>query len=432
MMPYKVLFSLSLLAITVSSFSQNSKPDSYTFGEGLKFKSKEGHEVKLTSYLQPSFESRSLQDGESEAENRYRIRRARLRLDGNSANQKLSYRFQFDLAGSGEFEEQEGFYLLDAVVDYQLFKQIQISFGQRATYTDNRELFMLSNTLQFVERSRVTSAFASIREFGLFINGDFKTGGASRLRPYFLVTNGDGPNTFNNDFGGLKIGGRVDFLPFGLFSNLGQFRQVDIMRELTPKLVIGVNYSHNSGMSSRRGRTSGEILYLNNLNQITLPDYTKFGVDFLFKYKGFSALGEFVKAVATVPDDINQRIRVDGSIANTFLVNGIQDVENYVKGRMMLGEGYNIQMGYLFKAGYSVDVRYTHLKADENSFLNNPTFYNRPNYYTFGVSRYLSRNYGMKIQADITYVEGENVNDITTNPTRANEWISRIMVTFSL
>ena len=54
------------------------------------------------------------------------------------------------------------------------------------------------------------------------------------------------------------------------------------MRELTPKFVIGVNYSHNSGMSSRRGRNSGSILYLNEFGQQSLPDYTKYGIDFLF------------------------------------------------------------------------------------------------------------------------------------------------------
>ncbi|MGF1555994.1 MAG: porin, partial [Paucihalobacter sp.] len=280
--------------------------------------------------------------------------------------------------------------------------------------------------------SRVTSAFASIREFGLFVNGNFRTGRGSLLRPYFVLTNGDGGNVFNNDFGGLKVGGRVDFLPFGTFTNMGQFRQADVMRELTPKLVIGGSFSHNNGMSSRRGRGSGDILYLNDNNDFSLPDYTKFGIDFLFKYKGFSALGEFVKTNATVPDDITQRVGNDGSIATTFPVNGINDVENYVKGRMMLGEGYNIQMGYLFKSGFSVDARYTHLKADENSFLNNPTFYSRPNYYTFGLSKYLARNYGAKIQADVTYVDGNNINDNNSNPIEGNEWIARVMLTFSL
>ncbi|TPV34046.1 porin [Paucihalobacter ruber] len=428
----KILLSFALFISALYGFGQDVKLSSYQFGEGLRLTTNEGHEVKITSYLQPYFESKQYTEADLNAANRFRMRRARFRLDGETANKRFSYRFQFDLTGNGEFEEQQGLYLLDAVINYELTNRITVSFGQRATYTDNRELFMLSNTLQLVERSRLTSAFASIREFGLFVNGNFRTGRGSYLRPYFVLTNGDGGNVFNGDFGGLKVGGRVDYLPFGLFTNLGQFRQADVMRELTPKLVIGANFSHNNGISSRRGRESGAILYLNDNNDFSLPDYTKFGIDFLFKYKGFSALGEFVKATATVPDDITQRIRNDGSIATTFPVNGIDDVENYVKGRMMLGEGFNLQMGYLFKSGFSLDARYTHLNADEHSFLNNPTFYSRPNYYTFGVSQYLARNYGAKIQADITYVDGDNINDNNSNPIEGNEWIARIMLTFSL
>lgn len=428
----KRLLSLSLVFIALHGFGQKIKLQTYTFGEGLNFVANDGHELKISSYMQPYFETKFYTENGANPVNRFRLRRSRFRIDGNTGNQKFSYRFQIDLTGRGEFEEQEGVFLLDAVISYQVIKQIRVSFGQRPTFTDNRELFMLSNTLQLIERSRVTSAFASIREFGLFIDGNFKTGRTSYLKPYLVVTNGDGGNVFNKDFGGLKFGGRLDYLPFGLFSNFGQFRQADVMRELTPKLVIGANFSYNNGMSSRRGRGSGEILYLNDNNEFSLPNYMKFGVDFMFKYKGFSALGEFVKTRATVPDDISQRVRNDGSIASTFLIGGIQDVENYVKGRMMLGEGYNIQMGYLFKKGYSIDARYTHLKADEHSFLNNPTFYSRPNYYTFGISKYLDKGYGAKIQTSITYIEGNNINDISGNPISGNEWIARLMLTFTL
>lgn len=422
-----------LLIFNTSIQGQQVKLNAYEFGEGLKFTGISGNEIRITSYLQPYAETKQYTDpADIESATRFRLRRARLRMDGEFSNKRFSYRFQVDLSGTGEVEENDGEFLQDAYISYNPTKRIELSFGQRATYTDNRELFMLSNTLQLVERSRVTSAFASIREFGFFAQGNFRSGGGTYLKPYFVVTNGDGLNAFDQDRGGLKVGGRLDFLPFGLFTNYGQFRQADVVRELVPKLVVGVNYSVNNGMSSRRGRQSGAILYLNDNNEESLPDYTKFGVDFLFKYRGFSALGEFVKATASVPNDITQRIRDNGTIANTFPVGGIEDVENYVKGRMMLGEGYNIQMGYLFKNGISIDGRYTHLKPDQHSFLNNPTFYSRPNYYTIGVSKYLSRNYGAKIQTSLTYIEGKDINDITSTPIEGNEWIARVILTFSL
>ena len=204
------------------------------------------------------------------------------------------------------------------------------------------------------------------------------------------------------------------------------------MRELVPRLVIGVAYSYNDRMSSRRGRESGTILYLNDKGEYSLPSFSKLGIDFLFKYKGFSAVGEFVYTTATVPADITQRQRNDGSLASSFLVDGVEDVVNYVKGRMMLGRGYNIQMGYLFKNRFSVDARYTHLSADEHSFLNNGTFYNRPNYYTLGVSQYFSKNYGIKVQASVDYVEAEaGSNYIDSSPKVGNEWIFRLTTSFA-
>ena len=437
----KQLSLIITLLISTSIFSQSLSLESYNFGEGLRFNDESGYSIRLTGYAQPMIDLKNYTDVEENSSlSRYRVRRLRLRVDGKSKNQKFGYRFQAALRGTADTGDDTGDYLLDAYVSYAVTNRISILFGQRATYTDNRELFMNSNSLQLVERSRLTSAFASIREFGLFISGRLRAGKGSYLRPYFVLTNGDGINVFDKDRGGLKIGGRLDFLPFGLFTTLGQFRQIDVMREQAPKLVLGVHFSHNSGMSSRRGRASGAIIYLDENDQESLPDYTKYGIDFLFKYKGFSALGEYIKSTAVVPDDITQRIRNNGTVSSDF--NGIlpgngdlNDMINYVKGRMMLGQAYNIQMGYLFKSGYSVDTRYTHLKADENSFLNNATFYNRPNYYTIGVGKLLAKNYGAKIQASITYVDGSlgvnHDNDTNTPAVFTDEILFRLITTIS-
>lgn len=429
---FSLLF-LGLLFCFPGLAQENPVMDSYNFGNGMRFNSPTGTSLRISGFVQPYAESKKhLNDQDIDAVNRFRMRRLRLRLEGNAVNERFSYRFQADLSGTGEELDGQNNYLLDAYVSYDITSRIKATFGQRATYTDNRELFMNSNSLQLVERSRLTSAFATIREFGLFLEGNFRVGGGQYLKPYFVLTNGDGPNVFSRDRGGLKVGGRIDYLPFGLFTNLGQFNQVDVVRELTPKLVVGVNYSLNQGMSSRRGRESGAILYLDNNNLELLPDYTKFGIDFLFKFRGFSMLGEFVKSAASIPEGITQRVRVDGSTTTSFDVNGVEDMPNYVRGRMMLGKAYNIQLGYLFKNGISIDGRYTYLNADQHSFLNNGTFYNRPYYYTLGLSKLLGRNYGAKIQGDVTYVRNNGgINDNAGLPVSGNEFISRMIVTFS-
>ena len=432
----KRILPLSILLLLVVQYSsaQEIVLNKYKFGEGLEFSAKDSnYKMEISGYLQPYIDSKKyLDNGDSSSYNRMRMRRARLNFSGNSKKEKISYRVQLDLTGGGEGDSSIESLVFDAWIAYDFTKRIKLTFGQKGTGTDNRELGMRSSTLQLVERSPISGAFASIREFGFFAESTHKISKQSYIKPEFAITNGDGINVFGKDHGGLKYGGRIDYLPFGLFNNFGQYRQADLERELTPKFVIGANYSYNVGISDRRGSESGTILYLDNLNNELLPDYMKYGIDFLLKYRGFSLLGEYINASARVPGGITQRVRVDGTTSTVFTVNGIQDVNSYVKGRMMVGEGYNLQSGYVFKNLVSIDGRVAFLKPETNSFLNNATFYNRSNYYTLGITKYLARNYGAKIQLDCTYINAKpGSNDVNGNLINGDEFITRLITTFS-
>lgn len=431
---FKLIFLLPFfLWGGLDAYAQNVKLNKYTFGEGIKFSGDRGYTVNMTGYVQPFYEGKIFTDTSlAGINNRFRLRRARLRFTGNSPNEKITWRLQADLSGSAEVEGAATLFLMDAWVGYNFAPRWKVRFGQKNTPTDNRELLIRSYSLQMVERSRVTSAFSTIREFGVFLDGTIPLQKGWYLRPNLTITNGDGGNVFTGDHGGFKYGGRLEVLPFGLFTNMGQFHEADVMRELSPKLVFGVAYSYNDGMSSRRGRESGTVMYFDSNYVESLPDYTKLCVDFMFKYNGFSALGEFVVTNATVPDDIYYRQRNDGSFSDNFDVDGVRDVDNYVKGRMMLGAGYNFQMGYLFKNRISVDARYTHMAADEYSFLNNGTFYNRPNYYTLATTKYFSKGYGFKVSGSVTYAEAlEGSNDLEGNPMNGDEWFVRLITSIA-
>ena len=441
----KLLLAVLTFILCLNLNAQDAAFNTYNFGEGLEFVSEDEHFFKLGGYIQPFVESRFIFNdtlGENYNDNRFRLRRLRVRLSGNSPSYNLNYRVQFDLSGVSETGEESSNLLLDAFLTYSFNKRTKLTIGQRSLRSDNRELPMSSASLQLVERSRLTSSFAAIRDFGLFLQRDFRFKNGSYLRNYFEITSGDGMNNFQKDHGGLKYGGRIDYVPFGLFTNMGQFRQADIMRERSVKLVVGANYSYNQGMSSRRGRGGGQILYLDSLGNESLPDFIKMGVDFMLKAQGFSVLGEYQKTSSIVPDDITQRVRNNGTVSSSFLVDGQENVTNYVNGRIMLGSAYNIQMGYLLKSLYSFDLRYTHIESDEFSFLNNGTFYNRPNYYSFGISKYFARNYGFKIQASITYVDVSEESTYATQtgdasdpyyniPHQGSEFLFRIITSLS-
>tara|TARA_B110000483_G_scaffold175651_1_gene207748 strand:- start:1225 stop:2586 length:1362 start_codon:yes stop_codon:yes gene_type:complete len=416
-----------LLYFTFLNFysSQDLILGDYVPGNGIVLASTDNnYKVVLRGYSQSLFESRTISYDSStivdnNRYNRFRARRIRLRLSGNQLYPGFSYRLQLNLA---ESEADDGFLsniLWDAWLGYNINKTNKIIIGQKGTPTDNIEVQMASNTLQLPERSRLTGAFSSIREIGVFYDNRFKVGNKAVIKSMFNITTGDGyAYNFNSrDYGGLKYGCRINILPFGLFRNFGQFRQVDMVRELNPKLLIGFSGSFNNGMSSRRGRRNGDFLFYNIAGVDTsyrLPNYLKVGGDLLFKYRGFSLLAEYVNTKAFVANDIthrNDRYGNDPSqITSSFGAFNEDEFltvssDEYVKRQLILGSGFNIQAGYLFKSLFSIDGRFTKLNPNEFSFMNNATYYNRQHYYEIGLSKYFSKNYSFKVQASYRFID---------------------------
>ena len=434
----RYLFLVFIYSFIINfNYSQDIILGDYIPGNGLVFSSTDqNYKVVLRGYSQSLFESKTRSFDSSNildnnVYNRFRARRVRLRLSGNQLFPGFSYRLQVDLAQSVEGDGELSGLLLDAWVGYNITKKLKIIFGQKATPTDNLSVQMASNSLQLPERSRLTSAFASIREVGLFMEGKFKTGEKSVLKSMLCITNGDGSNTLSNDFGGLKYGARINFLPFGTFRNFGQFRQVDMVRELSPKLMLGINGSYNVGMSSRRGRENGDFLFYNITNSDTslrLPNYLKTGADLIFKYRGFSLIAEFIMTKAFISDDITTRNDRYGNPEDLTTNFRGYSAEEYVRTQLMMGSGINLQAGYLFKNLFSIDGRFTSLNPDEYSFMNNTSFYNRNKYYTIGISKYFSKNYSYKIQASYTLVDDATIRDLSSVDYRGSENILRLMV----
>jgi len=419
----------------LEGYAQKLTIEPYEPGEGLSL-TQNGNSLRFSGFIQPMVESRFYNDtNASGVYNRFRMRRMVTRLTGKNARYNINYQIQIDLTGSsdGGGDATTNNYLMDAWISWRPIKQLNIKFGQEGSNTDTREMGMRSNALQMVERSPVSLAFSSIREFGLFLESKVRTGNFSFLATSFSVTNGDGANVFGNDFGGLKYGGRVDFIPFGNFNNAGQYRQADIEYEITPKLVVGGYYCYNYGISDRRGRQSGTILYQDSLGKTVLPDYHKFGFDFLFKYRGFSLLGEFVNGKANVPSNIFYRVRTNQTTTTDFSVNGVQNMPDYVRGRIITGSGLNLQGGYVFKSKYSLDGRYSVMMPDASSFLRNATFNQRSKFYTLCLSKYFGRHYGSKIQLSGTYTKLEpGALSVIGTKVKGAEFTGNLMFTIAL
>ena len=439
----KIVFIFyALCSLPLISISQNLLLGDYIPGNGITLASDDdNYKVVLRGYAQSLFESRRVRYDsvgffDKSVYNRFRARRVRLRISGKQSNPGFSYRLQLNLAESEVENDELSNVLWDAWVGYNINKYYRVSFGQKSSPTDNIEVLMASNTLQLPERSRLTGAFSNIREIGLFLDGRNNIKGSKWvIKPSVNITTGDGYGyKFNSkDFGGLKYGARVNFLPFGLFRNFGQFRQGDLVRELNPKLLIGFSASYNDGITSRRGRRNGDFIYytLNGTDtSYQLPDFFKFGADILFKYRGFSLIGEFVQTKAFIPDGIthrNDRYNNPNNLTTNFRTYSPAD---YVRTQMMLGSGLNLQAGYIFKSLFSIDGRFTSLRPDELSFLNNSLFYNRNKYYEIGVSKYFTKNYTFKLQASYRIIDDARLRhpNFDRDEFDANEDVFYLMV----
>lgn len=390
----------------------NALVNKYRLGDGIGFSSLDrSYRMEISGYLQPSMIMQKYTD-DRELYLRMRMRRVRMRLQGNALGDKLRYRLDVDLVSGSEIETADGSLLMDAWMQYRPYgSKFVLTVGQRATPTDNRELLTSSYALQLNERSRLSSIFGTVREVGVFAEGSYKVGIDSYLRPALAITDGTGPisATGTPRYGNLKYGGRLNYLPFGLFRLAGESRANDMAYELSPKLSLGVAYSYNVGVTDRRGRELSNLLYKNDQDKIVQPDFAKLVVDFLFKCRGWSFMGEFSKSWVHVPSGITQWVRNNGTISRNFEVNGVTNVPAFIKQKMIMGSAFNVQGGHLFRNFWSINARYTHVIPETYSFLNNQLYYARNNVYELGFTRFLTKSYAAKIQGTFGLVDSDGV-----------------------
>ncbi|MDG1517686.1 MAG: porin, partial [Flavobacteriales bacterium] len=201
------------------------------------------------------------------------------------------------------------------------------------------------------------------------------------VREMFAISQGEGLNdkSLNHPFG-HEYTGRVEFLPFGNFTSKGDYFASDLKREKSQKLAIGLTYDYNQNVTFSR-KVKGDIL-------ASRRNFINFHADFMYKYRGFSLMGEY--ANADVVNAAGKYVRHDGAV----------DV-----GFFEVGEGVNLQGGYLFNNNVELSGRY----STYIPFSNTNGGLSRQNQYTIGVSKYVVGHY-LKVQSDITLAETMNLS----------------------
>lgn len=183
-----------------------------------------GPEIKLIlgGFIQANFEDGDVSAfegrfGLTALKDRFRLRRARINLTGEFAE-------QFDFKMEGEFENSDGinsnrtaFSASDIFVNWHRYPEAQIKVGQwKAPFgleqtTPDTQLFT-------IERSLPTGAITPERQIGIQLWGKPFTNIWSEqkdlLTYYFGIFNGNGRNTTLNDNNNFMTVGRLEVMPF--------------------------------------------------------------------------------------------------------------------------------------------------------------------------------------------------------------------------
>ena len=316
------------------------------------------------------------------------IRRARFKFDGYAYTPKLKYKFEMGLSNrdnggvASEFNNGPKF-ILDALIQYNFYKNFSIKVGQ-GKLPGNRERVISSGNLQFVDRSRVNSRFNIDRDFGITLMNHHTISGDFIMKEVFSLSQGEGRNiTAGNLGGGFDYTFRAEFLPWGNFKSKGDYSGSDLKREPKPKLAIGVTYDINDNAVRERGQNGSfifdEVEMTRNYLGKTLQ--TIF-IDAMFKYKGFSLMGEFADKQTSDGDPVV-----------------MNELEEEI-GTFYTGHGLNLSVGYLMKNNWEIAARYTIINPDE-------VVANDETEYTVGLSRFIV-GHKLKVQTDISYRDVTN------------------------
>ncbi len=397
-MKLKITLTALLLCAYISTNAQEISDTK--FGKGLiNFVAKDS---SFSIKFAPRFQVRSVSswdhDGDQygSPEHNFIVRRSRLKFSGFAYSPKLKYKIELgltnrDVSGANQFNRNTPRIILDAVIMWNFAENFELWAGQ-TKLPGNVERVVSSANLQLVDRSLLNSRFNIDRDLGIQLRHKSDLGGNFLMREKLAISQGEGRNVTEGNEGGLQYTARVEFLPFGKFQSKGDYVQAAIKREDTPKLMVGFTYNYNQDAVRERG-FAGDYMFTTADESKNGPlfetDQTTIFADAMFKYKGFSFMGEYAKR--------------DAENAIAVGTDGVTPTGDEV----LTGDALNLQAGYMFKSNYEIAGRFTTLNFD-----NNTTGGTTPQeQYTLGFNKYLV-GHKLKVQTDLSYtaVDGNEDN----------------------
>jgi len=321
------------------------------------------------------------QNGLSNPASSMMIRRSRLKFDGFAYSPKLKYKVELglsnrDQSGASQYTSNAPRQILDAVLKWNFSGNFVLWFGQ-TKLPGNRERVISSANLQQVDRSLLNSRFTIDRDMGIQLRHHFNLTDTFLVKEIFSMAQGEGRNITKGNLGGHQYTTRVELFPFGDFASKGDYKGSDLKFEQKPKLSLGFAYDFNNNASKTR---SNQGSYMTNDVGYFSTNISTLFMDAMFKYKGFSLMAEYADRKA---DDVFAK-NADGSLTGDVV---------------QVGNGLNLQSGYLLSKTVEISARYTNISLDKAI-----TGKGAENQYTLGLSKYIS-GHSLKVQTDLSYTD---------------------------
>ncbi len=387
----KKIFLFALLALVITNFYSQQVVDN-KFGKGIYhvIAKDSSYSMKFAIRMQSLYMSEwNVNDssGIGHGESNFLVRRARLKFGGFAYSPKLVYKVELgltnrDISGGSVHTKNAPRVILDAIVKWNFYKNFVLWAGQ-TKLPGNRERVVSSANLEFVDRSLLNKNFNIDRDMGMQLRHHFTLGNDFVVREMFSFAQGEGRNITEGNLGGYQYTSRIELLPFGKFKSKGDYTEGDLQREETPKLALGATYDfHDRAVKDK----SNQGKYMTNDAGYFETDISTVFVDAMFKYKGVSLLGEYANRTAQQDSVMNSDGTTTGQVVK-------------------VGNGMNIQVGYLLGSNWEIAGRYTSIALDKNV-----TGKDKNEQYTLGVSKYIV-GHKLKIQSDISYLTVDNSVD---------------------
>ena len=348
-----------------------ARPLDYKLGKGYTLTAPdEKFQLTLGGRLQTRY---TYTDGEVNTitpdASKHEVKRMKMFLNGYAYSKDLTYLLQVDFTQGGSSK------LLDhAYFNYRLRDEAQVLLGQTKV-PFGRGWLNSSGAQQFVDRSNASDTFRPGYDTGVKLSGDL-FGGLSTYE--FGVYGGAGQSVgraAKGDNTASAIAARVTANPFGKMA----YAESDLDNSAKPLLSIGANYYGNTLKKTAEGTFEANNITLagtsgwlgkgaGSFSETEKVEVDTYGVDAAFKWKGFSAQGEYLLGLA----------------------------EGAATGNTLRAEGMYAQAGYcIIPKTLELAVRYSFV--DPNTGRSNDLRAD-----TQGAISYYFNKHSLKLQGDVT------------------------------